>query len=159
MDDVVALRYRELAQLGFPNAGSLDAPTMFIDTKAEGVTICGQGGQDYMNIYIGVSEGRIASIKYLCMCDPAANVVVETLCSLGLGKTLEEAKALTKEQFFEAIGSDGGTVHRKVWGTIELLNRVINRWEMSQRQEGRTPASPLGTANTEAKEDKHDGPR
>jgi NifU-like protein involved in Fe-S cluster formation len=129
MDDVVTQRYQELVQRDFPNAGSLDAPTMFIDTKAEGVAICGQGDQDYMNIYIGVSDGRISEIKYLCMCDPTANVVVETLCGLAKGKTLEEAKTLTKEQFFDSIGSDGGTVRRKVWGTIELLNRVIKRWE------------------------------
>jgi hypothetical protein len=71
----------------------------------------------------------IGEIKYLCSCDPTANVVVETLCSLAQGKTLDEARALTKEDFYQAIGSDGGLVRRKVWGTIELLNRVINRYE------------------------------
>jgi NifU-like protein involved in Fe-S cluster formation len=129
MDEVVAERYRELMHRGFPNTGSLDNPTMFIDTKAEGISICGQGGEDFMNIYIRVIDGVIARIKYLCMCDPTANVIVETLCQLAEGKTLEEAKVLTKEQFFAVIGSDGGGVRRKVWGALELLNRVINRWE------------------------------
>jgi NifU-like protein involved in Fe-S cluster formation len=71
----------------------------------------------------------ISDIKYLCSCDPTANVVIETLCELVKGKTIKEAKALKKEQFFEAIGSDGGMVRRKVWQAIELLNRVFNRYE------------------------------
>jgi NifU-like protein involved in Fe-S cluster formation len=129
MDEVVAKRYRKLLENGFEHAGSFDNPTMFIDTKAEGVTICGKGESDYINIYIMVSNGVIDDIKYLCSCDPTANVVVEVLCSLAKGKTIGEAKALKKEQFFEAIGSDGGTVRRKVWGSIELLNRVFSRFE------------------------------
>jgi NifU-like protein involved in Fe-S cluster formation len=129
MDEVVATRYRALMKEGFKNAGSFENPTMFIDTKAEGVSICGQGGQDYMNIYVMVDDGVIQDMKYLCSCDPTANVVVEALCELTKGLTLDQAKNLTKEQFFDAIGSDGGTVRRKVWGTIELLNRVFNRFE------------------------------
>ena len=129
MDEIVAKRYRQLLQNGFEHAGSLDNPTMFIDTKAEGVSICGQAGRDYMNIYIKTSGGVIKEIKYLCSCDPTANVVVEVLCNLAKGKTLKEAKALTREDFFQAIGSDGGGVRRKVWGIVELLNVVINRYE------------------------------
>ena len=129
MDEVIAERYRKLLEDGFKNAGSFDDPTMFIDTKAEGISICGRAGTDYMNIYVKVKDDVIEDIKYLCSCDPTANVVVETLCELAKGKTIEEAKALTKEQFFEVIGSDGGTVRRKVWGIIELLNRVFNRFE------------------------------
>ena len=121
-------------QEGFINAGQVENPTMFIDTKAEGVSICGQGSQDFMNIYIKVTDGVISDIKYLCTCDPTANVVVETLCVLAGGKTLEEAKALSKEQFFDVIGSSGGNVYRKVWGTVELLNRVIKRWEVKQEE-------------------------
>ena len=131
MDEVVAERYRQLSQAGFKHAGKLDDPTIFIDTKAEGVSICGQGSQDFMNIYVKITHGAISQISYLCVCDPAANVVVETLCELAKGLTVEQAKGLTKEQFFSAIGSDGGAVTRKVWGIIELMNRVIRRYEMS----------------------------
>ncbi len=138
MDEVVAERYRALAQAGFPNSGKFDDPTMFIDTKAEGVSICGHGGEDFMNIYIKATDGVISRISYLCVCDPPANVVVETLCNLAKGLTLEQAKKLTKEQFFATIGSDGGTVTRKVWGIIELLNRVINRYEVSLAEAARS---------------------
>jgi NifU-like protein involved in Fe-S cluster formation len=129
MDEVVAEKYRELLEEGFKNAGSLENPTMFIDTKAEGVSICGKGESDYINIYIMVSNGVIDDIKYLCSCDPTANVVIEVLCDLVKGKTIAQAKALTREQFYQAIGSDGGFVRRKVWGSIELLNRVFSRFE------------------------------
>jgi NifU-like protein involved in Fe-S cluster formation len=134
MDEVVAERYRRLLQTGFEHAGSFENPTMFIDTKAEGISICGQGSRDYMNIYIKASDGVIKELKYLCSCDPTANVVVEVLCNLVKGKTLNEAKALTKEDFFQTIGSDGGTVRRKVWGIIELLNIVINRYQAAALQ-------------------------
>jgi NifU-like protein involved in Fe-S cluster formation len=129
MDEILAARYRRLVEAGFPNAGSIGNPTMFIDSKAEGVSICGNAGTDYMNIYLKVVDGVVRDIKYLCSCDPAANVVVETLCELARGKTLLEAKGLTKDQFYGAIGTDSGSVTRKVWGAIELLNRVINRFE------------------------------
>lgn len=129
MDEVVSEKYRKLLETGFEHAGSFDNPTMFVDTKAEGITICGKGPGEYINIYINISDGVIADIKYLCSCDPTANVVVETLCSLAKGKSIREAKELTKEQFYEEIGSDGGSVRRKVWGVIELLNIVFNRFE------------------------------
>jgi NifU-like protein involved in Fe-S cluster formation len=131
MNEVVAERYRKLMQEGFKNAGALDNPTMFIDSKAEGVSICGQGRTDFMNIYVKISDNVITDIKYLCSCDPTANVVVEVLCDLAAGLTLEKAKVLTKEQFFKSIGSENSIVRRKVWGAIELLNRVIKRYEVA----------------------------
>ena len=132
MDEVVTELYRKLIEDGFKNAGSFENPTLFIDTKTEGISICGQSGQDYMNIYVMIDGDVISDIKYLCSCDPTANVVIEVLCDLVRGKTTEQARAITKEQFFEAIGSDGGTVRRKVWQAIELLNRVFNRFEASK---------------------------
>jgi NifU-like protein involved in Fe-S cluster formation len=129
MDEVVTKIYRRLLQAGFEHTGSLDAPSIFLDTKLEGLSICGQAGRDYMNIYIHVKRGVIEDIRYLCFCDPTANVVVETLCGLAKGKTLEEAKSLTKENFMRAIGSEDETLSKKVLGIIELLHRGINRFE------------------------------
>lgn len=137
MDEVVAERYRKLLESGFKYAGSFDNPTMFIDTKAEGIHICGKGESDYINIYLLVNNGVIDDIKYLCSCDPTANVVIEVLCHLAKGKTIAAAKALKKEQFYEAIGSNGGTVRKKVWGSIELLNRVFNRFEARASESGK----------------------
>lgn len=129
MDEAVIRIYRRLVQTGFEHAGSLDNPSIFLNTQAEGVALCGQAGGDYMNIYINIHDGIISDIKYLCLCDPTANVVVETMCGLVKGKTIEQAKALTKGAFFKAIGSESETVAEKVEGIIELLNRGIKRFE------------------------------
>ena len=127
MDEVVAEKYKELMDEGFPNAGSFEHPSYFIDSRAEGIHICGKGETDYMNVYVMVKDGRVDDIKYMCSCDPTANVVVEALANLIKGMTIEEARAIPREKFYEWIGSDGGGVRRKVWGTIELINRVFNR--------------------------------
>jgi NifU-like protein involved in Fe-S cluster formation len=130
MNEVVASRYRELMQAGFPNAGKIEKPTVFVDPKAEGFSICGNGSRDYMNLYMNIDGGTITEIKYLCSCDPTANVVVEVLCNLARGKTLDQAKTLTREAFCEAIGTDSGIVARKVWSIVDLLNTVIKRYEV-----------------------------
>jgi NifU-like protein involved in Fe-S cluster formation len=135
----VAEIYRRMTKEGFKNAGSIDNPTLFIDTKAEGVSICGQGRSDFMNIYLKATSGVVTEIKYLCSCDPTANVVVEALCDLVRGMTLEQARTLTKEQFYEALGTSGGSVPRKVWAAIELMTIVIKRYEASGSQPRETP--------------------
>jgi NifU-like protein involved in Fe-S cluster formation len=130
MDEAVSALYRKLMQEGFKNAGVIDKPTMFIDSKAEGVSICGQGKTDFMNIYITVNDRVITDVKYLCSCDPTANVVIEVLCNLAKGLSIDEAKSINKEQFYEIIGSSHGPIRQKVWGAVELLNRVIKRYEV-----------------------------
>ncbi len=129
MDEKVAARYRQLVQTGFAYAGSIAQPTLIIDTRTEGISLCAQAGKDYMNIYFKVHNQAFADIRYLCSCDPTANVIIEAFCNLVIGKTFQEARELTKEDFFLAIGSDGGGVRQKIWNTMELLNRVINRCE------------------------------
>jgi|WetSurMetagenome_2_1015567.scaffolds.fasta_scaffold402584_1 NifU-like protein involved in Fe-S cluster formation len=125
----IATLYRRMMQEGFKNAGSIEDPTVFIDSKAEGISICGQGRSDFMNIYIKAAEGMITDVRYLCNCDPTANVVVEFLCDMARGMTLDEAKSLKKEQFYKALGTSGGAVPQKVWGAIELMSQVIKRYE------------------------------
>ncbi len=147
MDERVAEKYRKLMQDNFPHSGPMENPTMFIDTKAEGVSICGQGAKDFMNIYMSVSDGVISEVRYLCVCDPTANVLVEALCELAKGKTLEQAKNFSKEEFYEAIGCDNGLVRQKVWGTIELLKRVITRYE--NRDLLKTSGAPAAVSESE----------
>lgn len=127
MDEIVAERYKGLMKEGFKNAGSFENPTFFIDSKAEGIHICGKGESDYINVYVMIKDGIIDDIRYLCSCDPTANVVIEALCDLARGLTIDEARNIPREKFYEWIGSEGGGVRRKVWGTIELINRVFNR--------------------------------
>jgi NifU-like protein involved in Fe-S cluster formation len=129
MDEVVTRIYRSLLQEGFSHTGSIENPAIFLDTKLEGISLCSQAGRDYMNIYVDIQNGVITEIKYLCFCDPTSNVVVETLCQLAKGKTVEQAKALSQEDFFKVIGSKSELVQKKVVGILELLNRGISRFE------------------------------
>ena len=84
--------YRRLCKNGFEHAGSLENPSIFLDTVGEKIRICSHVSHAYMHIYINVRDGIIDDIKYLCTCDPTANVVVEILCSLLKVKQLKRRK-------------------------------------------------------------------
>jgi len=129
MDELATKKYRRLLQTGFEYTGSIENPSIFLDTRLEGLSICAQASRDYMNIYISINDNFITEIKYLCLCDPIANVVVETLCNLVEGLSVEEAKAISKEDFYRAIGSDSESLSTKIAGMIELFHRGVNRYE------------------------------
>ena len=128
MDEPVRLLYRKLVRTGFEYAGSIENPSIFLDSLEEGIRICDAASQGYLHIYISISDGVVDDMKYLCSCDPTANVVVETLCHLAKGKTLDELKALNEDDFYQAIGSRGEMLVKRVRGTIELLNRGIREF-------------------------------
>jgi NifU-like protein involved in Fe-S cluster formation len=130
VDEVVIKCYRRLLKTGFEHAGSLDNPSIFLDSGVEGIPICG-GGEGlpyYLHMFINVANGRIDTIKYLCSCDPASNVAVEILCGLAKGKTLEEVAAIKEDSFFQVIGSRSEEVREKVKGLLELVNRGITKY-------------------------------
>jgi NifU-like protein involved in Fe-S cluster formation len=129
MDEILTKKYRQFLQSGFEHTGSIENPSIFLDTRLEGISICAQASSNYLNIYIDVRDGRITEIKYLCLCDPIANVVVETLCDLVKGMSIDEVKSVTEEAFFQEIGCDSEPLSKKVTGIIELLNRGIQRYE------------------------------
>ena len=129
MDQVVAQYYRHLCRTGFQHTGELENPSIFLDTVGEKIRICSHVSHAYMHIYINVHEGTIDDIKYLCTCDPTANVTVEILCSLLKGKTIKEAEALTEESFIQTLGTRGDEFLKKVKGIIELLHRGIKRYK------------------------------
>ncbi|MGD1119833.1 MAG: iron-sulfur cluster assembly scaffold protein [Dehalococcoidales bacterium] len=129
MDELVIKYYRRLCQKGFEHTGELENPSIFLDTVGEKIRICSHVSHAYMHIYINVKNGIIDEIKYLCTCDPTANVVVEILCALLKGKTLQEAEALTEESFSRALGSSGEEFLKKSRGMIELLHRGIARYK------------------------------
>jgi NifU-like protein involved in Fe-S cluster formation len=118
MDELVIRYYRRLLREGFEHAGSLENPSIFLDTVGEKIRICGSSTHNYMKIYADIRDGVIKDIRYLCTCDPTANVVVELLCSLVKGRTIAEAEALKKEDFLKRSGD-----------IIELLNRGLARYK------------------------------
>jgi NifU-like protein involved in Fe-S cluster formation len=129
MDELVVKSYRKLCREGFKYTGEIENPSIFLDTVGEKIRICSHVSHAYMHICIKVLNNTIEDIKYLCTCDPTANVVVEILCSLIKGKTVQDAEALTEESFSQALGSTGDEFLKKVRGIIELLHRGIARYK------------------------------
>jgi NifU-like protein involved in Fe-S cluster formation len=129
MDELVVKYYRRLCRTGFEHTGELEKPSIFLDTVGEKIRICSHVSHAYMHIYINVQNGIIDDIKYLCTCDPTANVVVEILCNLVKGKTIQEAEDLTEKDLSRALGSTGEEFLKKVRGIIELLHRGIARYK------------------------------
>jgi len=129
MDELVVKFYRQLCREGFKHTGELKNPTIFLDTVGEKIRICSHVSHAYIHIYIKIRHGIIDDIKYLCTCDPTANVVVELLCSLVKGKTIKEAENITEKDFSQALGGGDEEFRKKVRGIIELLHRGLARYK------------------------------
>ena len=127
MDPAVIRYYRNLLKTGFEHAGSLESPSIFLDTVNEKLPICGNIG-DYLHLFINVIDGVINDIKYLCTCEPTTNVAVEILCYLLKGKKIEEARNMDKESFFDILKAQSPELGKKAEGLLELLNRGLARW-------------------------------
>jgi NifU-like protein involved in Fe-S cluster formation len=127
VDEAVIKYYRRLLKEDFPHAGALDNPSVFVEAIGQKMINCGNTG-NYMQLYLQVANHRIADIKYLCSCEPSANVAVEVLCTLVKGKTLDEAAGLKAEAFNQLLGSQEEELQKKVGGLLELLNEGIARY-------------------------------
>ena len=123
MDEAVIKYYRRLLRTGFENAGSFDNPSVFLEAVGDG-RVCGHAG-DYMHIFINVLNDRIDDMKYLCTCDPAANVAVEMLCTLAKGKRLDEARAITEDSLLQRVGSTSEELRNKTRALLELFNNGL----------------------------------
>lgn len=124
MDEAVIKFYRRLLTENFPNAGQLEHPSVFAEAIGQKMIDCGNTG-NYMQLYLRIKDNRIEDIKYLCSCEPVANVAVEILCTLVKGKTLDEAILLTEDSFYQILGSQEGELRKKVCGLLELMNEGI----------------------------------
>jgi NifU-like protein involved in Fe-S cluster formation len=131
MDELVVKYYRRLCKVGFENTGELENPSIFLDTVGEKIRICSHVSHAYIHIYINVKNDVIEEAKYLCTCDPTANVTVELLCKLIKSKTVKEAEELTEETFVDALGGGGDEFRKRSRGIIELLHRGIERYRSS----------------------------
>ena len=132
MDEAVIKYYRKLLRTGFQNTGSFDAPSLFLESVGDG-RVCGHAG-DYMHIYINVINGKIDGIKYLCTCDPTANVAVETLCNLAKGKSIDEVQAITEDSLLQTVGSRGEDLRNKARGLLELLNQGLREFQIENHR-------------------------
>jgi NifU-like protein involved in Fe-S cluster formation len=124
--------YRQLLKDDFPYSGPIENASISVEAVGEKMVHCGNAG-NYMRLHFNVADGRIADIRYLCSCEPVANVVIEILCDLVKGKTLNEAAATREEMLYERIGCDGRNgcnddeLRLKTRGLIELLKEGIGK--------------------------------
>jgi hypothetical protein len=129
MDPAVIKYYRTLLRNGFQNAGTIENPSIFLDSVGENLPICGKLGQDYVHIFIQIQGEHITDIRYLCNCDPTANVVFEIMCGLLRDKTIADFNNLSPESFFRIIGSQEAELAKRVKASLELINRGITRYQ------------------------------
>jgi NifU-like protein involved in Fe-S cluster formation len=126
LDELVIKYYRKLLRHGFKHTGTIESPSIFLDSIGENIPICAQVAQSYIHLYINIdTSNTIDDIKYLCMCDPTANVAVEVLCTLVEGKTIEEVGQITEKSFAQEIGSEGKDYIKSARGLLELMNRGL----------------------------------
>ena len=129
MDEPVIKLYRILIREGFKYTGSFENPSIFLDSIGENISICTKVSKSYIHLYINVKDNVVDDIKYLCLCDPTANVAVEILCGLVKGKTLTEVKLLTPDSFLRVLGGRSEDLVKSARGLLELLNRGIVRYQ------------------------------
>jgi NifU-like protein involved in Fe-S cluster formation len=127
MNEVVIKFYRRLLTEDFPNAKEIIHPSVFVEAVGQKMIDCGNTG-NYMQLYLIIADGRIEEIKYLCACEPVANVAVEILCDLARGKTLQEAAAIKEESFYQLLNNRDDELRKKVQGILELLNEGISSY-------------------------------
>jgi NifU-like protein involved in Fe-S cluster formation len=128
VDEAVTKYYRRLLRSDFEHAGELENPSIFLDSVGEKVQICSQAGNNYIHLYINIRDGRVDNVKYLCTCDPTANVAVEILCILIKGKSIDTLKTILEEDFFQVLGCRSDELAKKARGLLELLHTGLARY-------------------------------
>jgi NifU-like protein involved in Fe-S cluster formation len=124
VEEAVIKYYRRLLKTDFENSGSFENASIFVEAVGEKMIHCGNTG-NYMQLYLNIVDDRIDDIKYLCSCEPTANVAVEVLCDLMKGKNLDEAAAVSEHSFYQCIGCEGEELRLKVKGLLEMMNEGI----------------------------------
>ena len=129
MDEAVVKYYRKLLRSDFEHSGSLENPSIFVDSVGEKMHICSQVGRNYIHLYANIRNDVIENIKYLCTCDPTANVAVEILCILVKGQNLAAIDKINEENFFQVLGCASDELGKKARGLLELLRAGIKRYK------------------------------
>jgi len=88
-----------------------------------GNPVCG----DMMTFYIEVKDGRIADVKFKTFGCGAAIAVSSIVTEMAIGKTLEEARNITKKQVAEQLGGlPPQKLHCSNLGTEALTEAIDN---------------------------------
>ena len=88
-----------------------------------GNPVCG----DMMTFYIKVVDGRLADVKFKTFGCGAAIAVSSIVTEMAIGKTIEEAKGITKQQVAEKLGGlPPQKMHCSNLGTEALAEAIAN---------------------------------
>jgi NifU-like protein involved in Fe-S cluster formation len=128
MEEAVIKYYRQLLKSDFENSGAIENASIFVQAVGEKMVHCGNTG-NYMQLYLNVVDNTINEIRYLCSCEPTANVAVEVLCTVAKGKSLDEAASLSEQSFYQRIGCEGDELKLKVRGLLEMLKEGISGYK------------------------------
>ena len=129
MDESVIKYYRRLLRTNFQWTGTIENPSIFLDSVGEGIPICAHIGQDYLHLYLNIKKDIVTEYKYVCSCDPPANVAVEILGALVQHKTVQEAMALTPEDFMGPLGGESPELRQKAEALLKLLRKGLTRYQ------------------------------
>ncbi len=87
---------------------------------------------DIMKLQIKVKDNKIADIGFKTFGCAAAIATSDVVCGLAKGKTLDEAKSLTKDDIIKELGGMPPLkVHCSLLG-IEALKKAIGNYETSE---------------------------
>jgi NifU-like protein involved in Fe-S cluster formation len=128
LDEILVKYYRGLLKSGFEHAGSLENPSIFLNSVEENVPVCSTAARRFIHLFIIVKENIIDDIKDLCLCDPTANVAVEILCLLVKGKTIEVVKDISAGDFLRVLGGENDALRKAAEGLLEILHRGLERY-------------------------------
>ena len=104
------------------NAGELPEASVVADEQNP---VCG----DRLRLALMLKDERIESARYLAYGCPPTLVCGSVLTELIAGKTVDEARQITKGDLVEAIGGLPSRKQHAASLAIETLNSALDRWE------------------------------
>ncbi len=111
------------------NAGAME------DADAEAYVtnpVCG----DSMRIFLRIEEGRVAGASFLTSGCPAAIGTSSAATELITGRTLQEAAALTRDDYAQAVGGlPKSKLHCSVLAAA-AIGQAIEGWQRTRADEG-----------------------
>jgi NifU-like protein involved in Fe-S cluster formation len=129
MDEKVIQYYRKITREGYQYSGSLEDPSIFIDSAGEKIPLCSKSVDAYVHIYVKIREEIIDDARYLCTCKPTANVVAEIFCSLIIGKSIKEIENLNEQAFANSLGTSDEEYLEASGNIIKLLHSGLDKYK------------------------------
>jgi NifU-like protein involved in Fe-S cluster formation len=128
MDEKVIQFYRKITREGYQHSGTIDNPSIFIDSAGEKIALCSKSVDSYVYIYIKINNDVISDVKYRHTGKPLSNVVAEIFCAVIIGRTLIEAENLDKKDFSDFLGTDDEEFLEASGNMIKLLHRGLDKY-------------------------------